>query len=386
MVQIADRLTLDAPRRTADGYLAVRAKAARTGVYDYLASEVGAPSTFKATDVVKIYRDAADVFSEDAVRSFIGRPITNDHPSVAVNASNWRDHARGTIMGAMRDGEYLAFDLVLMDADAIDAVADGKRELSNGYACQLDWTPGKAPDGTAYDARQTAIRGNHVALVDAGRAGPNCAIKDGERFAICDANPAALADYNTKEGLVSKTITVDGLPVNLGDVAAVEAVLAKKDAALADGAKALDDAKAQIATLTAEKAVTDKALVDAKAAADPAALDRLAADRASLIATAKAIKPDLVVDGVSSGDIRKAIVTAELGDAAASFDDAQISAAFVAIERNAKDGKPANASVANLAPAANVSDAAAEYEKARDAAKASLRDGWKHPAPAQAAA
>jgi hypothetical protein len=33
--------------------------------------------------------------------------------------------------------------------------------------------------------RQTSINGNHVALVDRGRAGPECAIKDG--FALCDA-------------------------------------------------------------------------------------------------------------------------------------------------------------------------------------------------------
>jgi hypothetical protein len=30
---MSDALILDAPRRTADGYMAVRAKAARTGVY-----------------------------------------------------------------------------------------------------------------------------------------------------------------------------------------------------------------------------------------------------------------------------------------------------------------------------------------------------------------
>ena len=36
----ADQLTLDAPRRTADGYLAVRARAARTGVYRYTGREV----------------------------------------------------------------------------------------------------------------------------------------------------------------------------------------------------------------------------------------------------------------------------------------------------------------------------------------------------------
>jgi hypothetical protein len=56
--------------------------------------------------------------------------------------------------------------------------------LSNGYTSDLEFGDFTAPDGTKCQARQTSINGNHVALVD-GRAGPECAIKDG--FALCDA-------------------------------------------------------------------------------------------------------------------------------------------------------------------------------------------------------
>ena len=73
-MQLADRLVLDAPRRTSDGYLAVRAKAARVGTYDYLAAEVGAPDTFKPTDVVKVYRDANEVFAQ------LHRPTDHQRP------------------------------------------------------------------------------------------------------------------------------------------------------------------------------------------------------------------------------------------------------------------------------------------------------------------
>lgn len=347
-MQLADRLVLDAPRRTSDGYLAVRAKAARVGTYDYLAGEVGAPSTFKPTDVVKVYRDANEVFAADAVRSFIGRPITNDHPSTAVTAANWKDHARGTIMGAMRDGDYLAFDLVLMDAGAIAAVENGKRELSNGYSCQLDWTPGTAPDGQRYDARQVGIRGNHVALVDQGRAGPNCAIKDGESFALCDSNPAALAGISTKEPTFMSTITIDGLPVNLGDEAAVRAVIAKKDEAIASAQTALSDANAKVSTLTGEKTALEAQLADAKAALDPARLDAMVADRAALIGKVKAIAPLLATDGKTDADLRRAVVEAKLGDAAKAMDDAAIAGAFAVL---AVDAKPVADAVQNIAPA-----------------------------------
>jgi hypothetical protein len=349
-MQIADALILDAPRRTSDGYLAVRAKAARTGVYDYLASEVGAPDTFKATDTVKIYRSEAEVFAADSVRSFINRPITNDHPRDNVTAANWRDHARGNVAGALRDGEYLAFDLVLMDAAAITDVESGKRELSNGYSCQLDWTAGTAPDGTAFDASQTAIRGNHVALVDKGRAGPECAIKD--KFAICDANPDALK-FTTKEDRVSKTITVDGLPVNLGDAAAVEALLVKKDAAIADAGKALTDTKAELATEQGKVTALQSQLDEAKAASSPESIDNRVADRSALVALAKSAHAAVVTDGKSDDEIRAAVVIAKLGDKAPT-DVAQIAGAFIVLTA---DAKPA---VTNIAPARVLGDAEKE--------------------------
>ncbi|MEY4838682.1 MAG: hypothetical protein RLZZ475_2541 [Pseudomonadota bacterium] len=359
---IADRLTLDAPRRTADGFLAVRAKAARTGVYDYLAAEVGAPEDrFKPTDRVKIYRDEAEVFAADSVRSFIGRPVTNDHPREPVTAGNWRDHARGTVMGAMRDGEYLAFDLVLMDSATISAVEAGKRELSNGYQCQLDWTPGTAPDGTRYDARQTGIRGNHVAVVDQGRAGPECAIKDGERFALCDANPAALAAI--KETTVKK-IVLDGLQVDLADADAVAAAISKLQDKAATATTALADANAKLATETGKVTALEAKLADAEARCAPAAIDKLVADRSALVTLAKAALPTLDAAGKTDAEIRRAVVAAKLGDKC-PVNDAEVAGAFVVLTA---DVKPAAAApVQNIGAPAFTADTAATRDAIRAA-------------------
>ncbi|WP_235682030.1 DUF2213 domain-containing protein [Sphingobium yanoikuyae] len=193
MVLFSDALTLDAPRRTSDGYMAVRAKAARTGTYAYLGSEIDPDNKHGLRDagMVNVLRDDSAVFDNKSAHSFIGKPVTDDHPREAVNAGNWRDHARGVVMGAMRDGEYLAFDLLLTDASAIAAVNGGKRELSNGYAADLEFGDFTAADGTKCVARQKSITGNHVAIVDRGRAGPSCRIGDA---AICDALPIALQD------------------------------------------------------------------------------------------------------------------------------------------------------------------------------------------------
>lgn len=362
-MQLADRLILDAPRRTSDGYLAVRAKAARVGVYDYLASEVGAPDTFKATDTVKVYRDAGEVFAADSVRSFIGRPITNDHPAEAVTATNWRDHARGVVMGAMRDGEYLAFDLTLFDAAAIKAVENGKRELSNGYACQLDWTPGTAPDGTAYDARQTQISGNHVALVDAGRAGPNCAIKDGERFALCDANPAALADLQPKGNAVKK-IVLDGLQVDLSDADAVSAAFDKLQGKITAGETALADAtKAHDKALAAKDAEID----DLKGkVVDQAKIDALADAKADVVARAKAVCGDKLADtaGKTVADVRRMALDAKGIETKDKSDD-YVEARFDALTADVKADD--SGQIINFTPARAVNDGASVRDLARAA-------------------
>lgn len=193
MVLFSDALTLDAPRKTQDGYLAVRARAARTGVYQYTGREVDPDNKHGLRDQasVNVLRDDAAVFDERAVRSFIAKPITDDHPREAVTAANWRDHGRGIVMGAIRDGDHLAFDLVLMDAATIAKVEAGKAELSNGYAATLEFGDFAGPAGEKCQARQAGIVGNHVAIVDRGRAGSSCRIGDA---AICDALPIALQD------------------------------------------------------------------------------------------------------------------------------------------------------------------------------------------------
>lgn len=332
MTQLADRLTVHDRRRTADGFMAVRARAARSGIYEYQAAEVNAPrDRFKPTDTVRVYRDPAEVFAADSVRSFIARAVTNDHPQERVTADNWRDHSRGVVMGAMRDGEYLTFDLVLMDKALIDDVEAGKRELSNGYECKLDWTPGTDANGQHYDARQSSIRGNHVAVVDAGRAGPECAIADGQRFAVCDTIPAAVDAATPKETNMPRTIVVDGVPISLADENAVEAVINRTRAQLDEANGAVAQRDARISELEGERTVLQGQLEDARAASEPAAIDRAVVARSQLVDAARAIVPGVLVDGRGDADIRRDVVQAKLGDKATGMDDAAIAGAFAAL-------------------------------------------------------
>ncbi|AOM39668.1 DUF2213 domain-containing protein [Xenorhabdus hominickii] len=77
------------------------------------------------------------------------------------------------------DSPYLDNALTVTDQMAIDAIADGSlKELSCGYFFEPDFTPGEF-NGAAYDFVMRNIRGNHVALVKEGRAGPDVYVHDG---------------------------------------------------------------------------------------------------------------------------------------------------------------------------------------------------------------
>lgn len=337
---VQDALTVDRTWETTDGFLGFSARFARTGIQHYLGCEID-PSgqhlndkgerRFQADKLYPVYRDPAEVFSRKAMGSFVAKPITNDHPSTGVNSSNWSYLAKGAIGEVLRDGEYARMSGLITDSATIADYRSGKRELSGGYQTQLIVADGVSEKGEAFVARQTAIDGNHCALVDRGRAGPECRIADA--IAICDANPAAVAALS--KGTAVKKIVLDGLQVDLSDADAVSAAFVKLQDKASAAETALADAQGKLSTVTGEKAALEAKLADAAKVAEPAALDKLVADRAVLIGKAKAAKPDIVTDGKTDADIRKEIVVAKLGDAAATMDDAAISGAFAVLSVDA---------------------------------------------------
>lgn len=389
MVFFADALTLDAPRRVSGGYLAVRAKAARTGVYDYAGREVDPDNAHGLRDqaVVKVLRDEATVFDSAAVRTFIGKPITDDHPKEAVTRDNWRDHGRGVIMGALRDGDHLAFDLLLMDGPTIDKVEAGKRQLSNGYAADLEFGDFEAPDGTKCQARQARITdGNHVALVDRARGGGTCRIGDA---APCDAQPQSFLDsLTTQETPVPKIMLIDGFSVDIANAdtaeATIKTILAARDAANGK----VSGLETQVATLTTdnaklttEKAALDQQLKDSKPTT--AQLLDAAKSYGQVVGKAKALGVT-VTDAMDEAGVMKAVVDAKMGDAAKAWNTDQIAASFAVLTKDAKVGDAAPAGLGGTPVV--LGDAATEATASRDKRKAALSDAWKGPAPATAAA
>lgn len=335
-MQFTDAVAVSGTRRTADGFLVAEARSVRTGIQLYTGAEVGKPEMA----VVRVYRPADQVFADASLQSFTHAPVTMDHPSEPVTADNWRILAVGEVStAAKKDGEWVHLPLILKDAAAINAVESGKRELSAGYTCELVWGDGVAPDGQAYDAQQQNIKINHLAIVDRARAGSKARIGD---KASEQWGAAPLTDHQPeKEKIMNlKTVTVDGIPVEVTDQGAT--VIATLQQRLADATSKMSTADAaHLAALAAKDADLAKkdAEIDslkAKVLSD-ADLDKRVQARADLVATAKAIAKDVKTEGLSDAAIRKAVVAAKLGDAVVTDKaEAYIDARFDILAEDAK--------------------------------------------------
>lgn len=371
-MKFTDAVAVSGTRRTTDGYLVAEARSVRTGIQLYAGHEVGKPEK----SVVRVYRPADAVFADASLQSFTHAPVTMDHPAEAVTSDNWKQLAVGEVStAAKKDGEWVHLPLILKDAAAIQAVESGKRELSAGYNCELVWGEGVAPDGQTYDAQQSNIKINHLAIVDRARAGSKARIGDG---ATSWGAAPVTNDQPEKDKIMNlKTVTVDGIPVEVTDQGAT--VIATLQQRLADATTKMSTADAaHVAALAAKDAELAKkdAEIDALKAKvlDDKALDAKVQARGDLIATANKIAKDVKTDGLSDADIRKAVVVAKLGDTAlAGKTEAYIDARFDILADEAKTNvDPLRQTLLNRDAPADLTDSAKAYSEmlARD------RNAW----------
>ena len=288
-----DLKTTGKTRITKDGYLVAVAKVARTGVQDYLGSELGIDK-----EIVRVYRPESEVFSTDSLSSFVGKPMTNEHPDEPVTAETWKRDAIGAIgEEVMRDGDYIRVPLIMMDVDAINDYKAGKRELSMGYEADIEFV-----DHADYDAIQKNIRINHIALVEKGRAG-------GAKIGDAGGQKTNGQSQKTEVKTMTKKVKFGDVTIEVSEQAAeaIEALTeqlkqAKEEAQASADAKdkELAEKDGEIEKLKGNSMTADK-------------LDAAIAERVAIIADAKKIA-DLDYSKKSPNEIRRAAVAAVIGD------------------------------------------------------------------------
>jgi hypothetical protein len=181
------RLAFDrtARRIDADGRLHVdRSHISKATVNPYYGKEIpGFEALGLAADkVYRLFRDPVEL--ERGAETFARLPILSEHIPVTVDAPR-PDLVVGAIGSEIIfNSPYLDADLCVWDAAAIAGIETDKvRELSCAYRYVPVMEAGEF-EGQPYDGRMTEIQGNHLALVEVGRAGSDVVVADRNPFTI----------------------------------------------------------------------------------------------------------------------------------------------------------------------------------------------------------
>jgi len=195
------------------------------------------------------------VFAAQSLETLASIPVTVGHPAGGVTPRNFRQLSVGHVSdappGRHQDGgvEWLDTAAVVHDADVlqrIDLPPDDPKalvEVSMGYLADVVPESGVAPDGQHYDAKQTNIRFNHLALLPLGhaRAGSGARLRlDGNQ----EPTPMLVRhDDNTSPAATPKQLVkVDGIDVDKGS----DTHIALLERAIAGQTKRADDAAAAL--------------------------------------------------------------------------------------------------------------------------------------------
>lgn len=208
----------------------------RVGVYPYLGKNIaGAPDPDKFYNV---YRSADELRDPECLASFRLVPWIDNHTMLGEGEKLTRPEDKpieGTI------GEQIYFDET--DGDGVikanikvwtrkhqTTIDMGKRELSIGYRCKYDPTPGEF-NGIKYDYVQRIIRGNHLASINDGRMGPDVAVmdqSDGFSFTV-DSKEFIEMPGTVKKGSAVKPVKKGNKVSNLAKLLLQHAMDAKDD-------------------------------------------------------------------------------------------------------------------------------------------------------------
>ena len=155
-----DSLPLNQTYFTEEGYLVDRPILTTIGIFEY---------TNPDGTIRRELRLPEEVFKEESLQSYKGKPIIITHDAGLITKDNVHENAVGTILSeGYRSGNDVRAEIIIHDTDEMKLA--GLKELSLGYNLDLDETPGEW-NGQPYDAVQRNIVINHLALVLEARAG-----------------------------------------------------------------------------------------------------------------------------------------------------------------------------------------------------------------------
>ena len=331
---------------------------AKPMVKEYYAGELGIVDGHQATDIIGIYTPPDVLFGQSVIDGFTASDVVMQHPQGnQLNSENYKDHVIGTAKNVRAENGYLVADLTIKDKWAIEAIEyDDIKQISLGYAAELDMTAGTTDSGQNYHGQWVGMVADHVAVVREGRCGDDCKIGDKQTV--------------ENEGKSMK-VKIGNLEFDVGDndtlAQAINAQSQELDA-LKTGELKVGDQAFSLSELTATQATIDKLVADNAALAEakteleakqitPEQIEQLVADRVATIANAQKIDDKFVADGKSVEQIKRDIVASKadnvlvksiIGDSVADAEQFMIDATFKALLATADSKPPVNAADAAL--------------------------------------
>ena len=159
-VQRLDSIRLDNSYFTEEGYFLDKPIVTSVGIFEYTNPDGSTRRELRLPE---------HVFRPESLATYKGKPVIVTHSAGRVDKSNVSHEQIGTMLSeGIPDGDDVRCEIIIHDID--EAKHSQLRELSLGYDLVLDETPGEWK-GQPYDAIQTEITINHLALVRDARAG-----------------------------------------------------------------------------------------------------------------------------------------------------------------------------------------------------------------------
>lgn len=240
----------------------------KVGVFPYLGAQLKTKETPWVVEdkVYQVYRPEEELNTPECINSFKLIPWVDEHTMLGPVMEQLSPKAipaeQKGVQGVIGEDVYFADGTLSGNLKAFSStltalIEAGKRELSAGYRCSYDWTPGQF-NGQAYDVVQRNIRGNHLATVKRGRMGPDVAVQDCLTFSLDALEVTQMADENKGgEG---------GGEMTLADAIAAIKAIGPQIAALQEAVSGLTAAKPAATEVVEDKGAPPPAAAPATAA------------------------------------------------------------------------------------------------------------------------
>ena len=256
-----------------NGFVSVEKRPiSKVGVFDYLGSSIGADDPNK---IYRVYRSADELSNKETIDSFKLVPLIDDHEMLGTDGTPAeKKGVQGTTGEDIYFDDDTLFGNLKVYSDALKTLIDGgKKDLSLGYRCEYEFKDGVF-NGEKYDAIQTNLRGNHVALVDNGRMGKEVSVCDSAIITFDNSDVITIGekpkmDEELKKMLSELTAKVDALSekIKVDEVVedAEEVVEDTKEAEVVED-KSDEDLDKEATDMEEEKKAVAQDAMDAKIA------------------------------------------------------------------------------------------------------------------------